>query len=65
MKTIEVRNGNEIVVSGDILKPFIKNGDNLSLSVGSKTALIKAIVNTMDSQEHIDSLAKFLNSKRS
>lgn len=51
MKTIKVRNGNEIVVSGDEIKPVIYNGDHLSLGSGAKCALIIELVRSMEKQD--------------
>ena len=55
MKTIKVRNGNEIIVSGDEIKPIIYNGDTLSLGTGSKVMLIKHLLESLaDGSENSD-----------
>lgn len=67
MKTIKVRNGNEIIVSGDEIKPVIYNGDNLSLGYGAKCALVLALVDTMSSKDIallIDGLNKTKTTKQ-
>ena len=44
MKIIKVRNGNEIIINGDEIKPVLYNGDCLSLGKGAKCALAMALI---------------------
>ena len=48
MKTINVRGGNKIIISGEDIMPIIETGDHLSLGEGARIALIKALIDELN-----------------
>jgi len=61
MKTINVRGGNKIIISGEDIMPIINNGDHLSLGEGAKVALIQALIDTLQDDNSIKSINNYTN----